>query len=160
MSQALESQIDGLLASFSHLVDSHVAEVTADLRQIGLILDEAIIKLDHSFYAINDQLSEHRGNLSAQEMSDSLTPHLNQAITGLQFHDLTTQLLFRATSRLEGLRGIIEQSNRLGIDGEVDLIQRLLQADQNLLALSHNLHHSFSQSLRQQHMESGDVELF
>jgi hypothetical protein len=160
MSQAVESQIDSLLASFSHLVDSHIAEVSADLRQIGLILDEAIIKLDHSFYAINDQLAAHGSDLTAQEMSDSLTPHLNQAITGLQFHDLTSQLLFCAATRLDGLREIIQHSKSLGADGEVDLAQRLLEADQNLLTLSHNLHHSFTQSLRQQHMESGDVELF
>jgi hypothetical protein len=159
MSKAVESQIDGLLVSFSYLVSSHVVEVTADLKQIGLILDQAINKLDDSFYAINDELERYPDELSSQVL-DRLAPHLNQAITGLQFHDLTTQLLHRAVTRLDGLRAIIDCSNSLGSDNTDDLSQRLLQADQNLLKLSHDLHHSFTQSLRQQHMESGDVELF
>lgn len=132
------------------LVESHVVEISADLMQIRLLLDEAITKLDHSFNGVYAAIEQQRSDVGG-ETNKTVKLHLHQAITGLQFHDLTSQLLDRATRRLDGLCDIIDYSHNMASDeGEAN----------NLQQLSNNLHNTFSQSLRQQHMDSGDVELF
>lgn len=157
-----------LLSNLSNLVDSHLAEAVDDVCQTRLILDEAIIKLECSFYGIQYELAQQRGmpETTGREMClDRLTAHLHQAIIGLQFHDLTTQLLQRVNARFDGLRDMLvvmdsKKTIASGYGQAEDLTLSLREADETLSALSVKLQGALSKSLRQEHMRCGDVELF
>ena len=155
-----------LLSNLSNLVDSHIAEAVDDVCQARLILDEAIIKLECSFYGIQYELAQQQGmpEMTGREMClDRLTAHLHQAIIGLQFHDLTTQLLQRVNARFDGLRDmlvVMDSKKTIAYGQAEDLTLSLREADETLSALNVKLQGALSKSLRQEHMGCGDVELF
>ena len=157
-----------LFSNLPNIVDLHLAEAADDVCQTRLILDEAIIKLERSFYGIQDELAQQPrlAETAGNDTSvDRLTAHLHQAIIGLQFHDLTTQLLQRVNARFDGLREmlvVMDYKKKMLSDHDQteDLSFYLAEADETLIALSIKLQSTLSKSLRQQHMGSGDVELF
>jgi hypothetical protein len=168
MDDRIESATVVLLSKLSNIIDSHLLEAADDVCQTRLILNEAIIKLERSFYGIQDELAKQRrlaeatGNDAGQ---DRLTAHLHQAIIGLQFHDLTDQLLQRVNARFDGLREMLvvmdyKKTMVSGHDQAEDISISLRKADETLTALSVKLQLTLSKSLRQEHMGSGDVELF
>ncbi len=168
MDDRIESATVVLSSNLPNIIDLHLAEATDDVCQTRLILDEAIIKLERSFYGIQDELAQQRRlaetNGSAA-CADKLTVHLHQAIIGLQFHDLTDQLLQRVNARFDGLREMLvvmdyKKTMASSHDQAEDLSLSLREADEKLSALSDTLQNVLSKSLRQQHMGSGDVELF
>lgn len=154
-----ELPIGAEFSLFSQSVDTHVVTAMADLRQISLILDEAVITLNNSFFSIHDGLEAYRDSCD-DLVVDQVTPSMNKAVTALQFHDLTSQLLSRVVNRLDGLRDIVGYTQHLTSDKSENIAERLTRLDRRMLELSDVLHNKFSQSLNQQHMESGDVELF
>ncbi|MDD2728373.1 hypothetical protein [Malikia sp.] len=140
------------LQGLSELIQGQLEAACADVAQTGQLLDEAVDQLNLSFNALGEGLSRH-------ETADvpSLTPHVHQAITGLQFHDLTNQLLKRITLRLEGLRAVIAaEPTLLKGGGTADWQQALLalSAQQTVIELP------LQGALRQQTLDSGDIELF
>jgi len=164
MNEGAEREMLILLANLTSLVDSHVGEAAADLRQTGLILDDAILKLNTSFHGIHEGL-EYCLDTEMGGQMEVLMRHLQQAIIGLQFHDITTQLLQRATARLDGVCHILLTIEALksipNADPKPDeIFLHLQEVDQTLAQLNENLQSRFVQSLPQQHLESGDVQLF
>lgn len=168
MGDRIESATVVLFSNMSNIIDSHLLDAADDVCQTRLILNEAIIKLERSFYGIQDELAKQRrlaeetGNDADQ---DRLTAHLHQAIIGLQFHDLTDQLLQRVNARFDGLREMLvvmdyKKTMVSGHDQAEDISISLRKADETLTALSVKLQLTLSKSLRQEHMGSGDVELF
>lgn len=150
MSDVSDLDAVGLTIELGYLVDTHIVEVSADLVQVRLLLDEAVVKLDDSFNGVYAALAQQR-NYIGENVDKTIELHLHQAIIGLQFHDLTCQLLERASLRLDGMRNIIECSND---------IEHKESVGDGLLQLSKKLHNTFTLSLRQTHMDSGDIELF
>ncbi len=147
------------MIDFTRSIDTHFVAAIADIRQITLILDEAVSKLHNSFFLINNSLVANRGNLGDLDI-DVLTPSLNTAVTALQFHDLTSQLSSRLVNRLDGMSEILECTQYLSGDKSETLVDVLAILNARVLEHNDNLHKKFNQSLNQQHMESGDVELF
>lgn len=139
------------LQGLSELIQGQLEAACADVAQTGQLLDEAIDQLNLSFNALGEGLSRH-------ESADvpSLTPHVHQAITGLQFHDLTNQLLKRITLRLEGLRAVVAAEPALLKGGEADWQQALLDLSTQQTVIELPL----QGALRQQNLDSGDIELF
>jgi hypothetical protein len=175
----LGSQVRLLLSNLSSHSGQHLTEVETDLVQIGFLLCEAIEKLNASFMAIHDGVAGQQKEVDLLLAGQSPTPeaveklkrgreeigrHLNAAVTGLQFQDMTSQLIGRTVKRVVGLREVIE-----GLDNEGSAIAGS-NADEIIAALdgvnkvleeqSMKLESALWKAVCQTHMESGDVELF
>jgi hypothetical protein len=176
----LGSHVKRLLSGVSDHGKKHLAEVETDLRQTESLLEEAVDKLTHSFMAIHDAVGARQdsinlllagGTPSADEivrmkgMSGEVGVHVNSAITSMQFQDMTSQLIDRTLKRVTGLRAFL---GTLGAHGEgivaetgseeiVDLLGKVSMA---LAIQSLELRSVLRKAVNQQHLESGDIELF
>lgn len=174
----LSSQVKGLLSSVSEHGAQHLNEIESDLKQTDALLSEAIEKLCRSFLAIQRAVSEHQATVEqllggmpvdkAAELQSSqseITQHVNAAVTGLQFQDMTSQLFARTVRRVTGLRQALEQigasSSDLQDNGELgDIVATLESMNTALNEQSMKLEGLLWKAVCQTHMESGDVELF
>ena len=120
-SEQLSVQVMHLLSGVSVHGDQHLAEVERDLVQMDVLLDEAIKKLCASFMAIHhavDQQQEALDGMLAEGMAapdyaarfealhGEINQHVGAAVTGLQFQDMTSQLIGRMVQHLTGLRDV------------------------------------------------------
>ncbi len=131
---------------------AHIEEVERDLAQMNALLEAAIEKLLVSFMAI------HRGIASQQQtlqeaalehpefsscaarmdaLREDIARHIGEAVAGLQFQDMTSQLIRRMGEHLAGVR------------------DDLASCTETLPARSGS-----RRVVSQQHMECGDIELF
>jgi hypothetical protein len=176
----LGAQVKQLLSSVSEHSAQHLTEAETDLVQTGILLAEAIEKLSASFMAIHEAMSaqqqaveillsgiqptpEITRQLKARQ--DEIGLHVNAAVTGLQFQDMTNQLISRAVRRVTGLRDLIEGVGAGGTDvAPEDDSERLTITLDNinkvLEAQSLKLENELWKAVCQTHMESGDIELF
>jgi hypothetical protein len=91
--------------------------------------------------------------------------HVNAAVTGLQFQDMTTQLIGRTVRRVTGLREVLDllEGGSAGVlaDAPAEAIAEVLH---NLNAMvesqAQKLESILWKPVQQTHMDSGDVELF
>lgn len=160
-----------------------LTEVESDLVQTNILLGEAIGKLGTSFMDLHrsvqaqQQVLETLMNggqaLNAQsieqlkDMQEDVNVHGNAAVTGLQFQDMTSQLLERIVRRVIGLRealGVLS-ANSFEIvpeqepsDAELEslLASTVIAIEERLSVLDSGLW----KAVRQTRMESGDIELF
>ncbi|MDT8398500.1 MAG: hypothetical protein RQ899_07795 [Pseudomonadales bacterium] len=158
----------------------HLFEVESDLDMTTLLLNDAIEKLGQRFNALNqavrDQqdkidvlLSQHDIKGSAVEdirqLSALVNTEVNAAVSSMQFHDLTSQLIGWTVSRVNGLRellsilanpddGIVSNQEHPEITGLLQEISDSLKA--RSLALDAGLR----RSVDRQHLNCGDIELF
>jgi len=160
-----------------------LTEVESDLVQTNILLGEAIGKLGNSFMELHravqaqQTILEGLMNGSGHFDSDSIeqlkatqgevSHYVNAAVTGLQFQDMTSQLLERIVRRVIGLRealGVLS-ANSFEIvpeqgqsDDEVrELLASTVQAIEERLNM---LDTGLWKAVRQTRMESGDIELF
>lgn len=160
-----------------------LTEVESDLVQTNILLGEAIGKLGNSFMELHRSVQmqqtilESLMNGTGQFDSDSIeqlqstqgevSHHVNAAVTGLQFQDMTSQLLERIVRRVIGLRealGVLS-ANSFEIvpeQGQTDeelkeLLASTVQAMEERLTV---LDSGLWKAVRQTRMESGDIELF
>lgn len=173
-------QLESILIGLSENGISHLSDIESDLLQTTLLLDEAIAKLVASFMAINGAINVHQEMMSAllsehaiekesasglMAISDELGRHINDAVTGLQFEDMTRQLIERVMRRVTGLRGILASlgSSSVGIGKNLDQkeLHALLRSLNKQIELQNNeLNEMLWKKVYQKHMDSGDVELF
>jgi hypothetical protein len=175
----MNTQVARLLSGVSVHGDQHLAEVEQDLVQMDVLLEEAIKKLCASFMAI------HRGIAMQQEALNSMlcdgasatdvaerfetiraeiNRHVGAAVTGLQFQDMTSQLIRRMALHLAGLRdvfGALDAQGTATPESGDEAMQTLLNH------ISDRVGEHFSEmeggvrsTVNQRHMESGDIELF
>jgi hypothetical protein len=176
----LGSQVKRLITSLSEQGSQHLTEVETDLVQTTFLLGEAIQKLGASFMAIHEAVCAQQetvelllagGAPSAENVAkiralqNQIGQHVNAAVTGLQFQDMTSQLIGRTVRRVSGLREVLammsENSAGMLPESETDHIVELLN-DLNKVIEEHStkLESILWKPVRQTHMESGDVELF
>jgi hypothetical protein len=161
---AAEQDLFVLFTNLINSIDLHVVGVSSDLQQTGAILDDAIIKLSESFHGIHQSL-DCRHDTDMNQQQELLMQHLQQALISLQFHDITTQLLQRATMRLEGVNKILLAVEAIkspfNEESKTDeFLLRVKEVDKTLMQLNGNLDNLLVKSLPQQDMNSGDVQLF
>ena len=175
----LGSQVRHLLSNLSNHGGQHLTEVETDLTQIGFLLGEAIEKLNASFMAIHHGIAEQQktvdlllaGPAFAPEALEKLKAgreeigrHLNAAVTGLQFQDMTSQLIGRTVKRVVGLREVIEEldngSSAIAESSTEEIATALKSINKVLEEQSVKLESALWKAVCQTHMESGDVELF
>jgi hypothetical protein len=151
-----------------------------DLIQTELLLEEAVDKLSRSFMAIHQAVGARQdginlmldgGTPSAEEiasikaMSDEIGRHVNAAVTGMQFQDMTSQLIERTLKRVAGLREFLGTLGGHGAAitpdcGSDELVELLGKVSMALAIQSLELRSVLRKAVNQQHLESGDIELF
>ncbi len=98
-------------------------------------------------------------------MSGEIGTHVNTAITSMQFQDMTSQLIERTLKRVTGLREFLGTLDEHGADirpdtGSDEIVERLGKVSMALAIQSLELRSVLRKSVEQQHLESGDIELF
>lgn len=187
------AELRGLLAAVSEHGKQHLAEVEADLTQTSYLLSEAIEKLGASFMAIHAASAEQQALFEAllqqektqpqsslsdtaleerqaqllklETLKQTIASEANAAVTGLQFQDLTSQLITRTIKRINGLRDILDElamhGNEIDPEYEHDEIARFLeQMHKTFYAGSHALSGGLRRAVSQQDMATGDIDLF
>jgi len=173
-------ELRGLLSAVSEHGQQHLLEVEADLLQTTYLLSAAVDKLSVSFMAIHAAVSaqqqaladimSERGLEMAQlpqleAFEQQISNEVDLVVSALQFQDMTSQLLTRTIKRVIGLKGLLQElsahGDRVEPDQEHAEIARFLaQLSDNLHAGSHALSGGLRRSVDQQHMDSGEIELF
>lgn len=177
---ALVARVGELLGSVAEQGIGHLIEVETDLAQTALLLTEAIEKLGASFMAIHASVSAQQQSVdrllagavpNAEELVElnnihrAIGQHVNAAVTGLQFQDMTNQLIERSRSHVAGVREALAllSQTAASITPHTDLPALEALLDQASAAIGERrmlLHDTLRKSVNQTHMESGDVELF
>lgn len=174
------AELRQLLTAVSDHGTQHLHEVEADLNQTAFLLSGAIEKLGESFMAVHSAVTHQQDEIDTLLMEadvpeesyqkilvlrKKIADEVNAAVTGLQFQDMTNQLIERVIKRINGLResliALAVHGEDMNPDHEHQEIVRLLEE------MSAGLHHrndalkgGLRRSVQQQDMSSGDVELF
>jgi len=167
------------MSSLSEHGRQHLTEIESDLLQTNMLLKEAIIKLSASFMAIHEATQEQQVIVdhllaegantqmahSLRDASSKVALCVNAAITGLQFQDMTDQLIARTMQRVVGFRDVLEifctTGEDLGLqENEASMLAILDRMKTTLEQESVSLEQILRKAVRQTHMESGDIELF
>ena len=173
-------ELQRLLSQVSEHGSQHLFGAEADLEQTLHLLEQAIKTLSSGFISIN-QLVQEQQQLVADKLQQSgvdasqcadlvavqenINQQINTVITGLQFQDLTSQLIMRSIRRISGLRDLL---TTMASDGcakctveQYDTAEQMLENMHNSLSLkSGALKEGLSQEVNQIHMLSGEVEMF
>jgi hypothetical protein len=178
--KTLSSEVKQLLTGIAGHSSQHLTEVETDLVQTTYLLSEAIEKLGASFMAIHAAVSAQQdavnlllvaGHAAPEDtekmhtMTGEIGQHVNAAVTGLQFQDMTSQLIGRIVKRVVGLRevlGVLEgQGAGIAPDSSADDLTELLHNTNTIVSeQSAKLESALWKAVCQTHMESGDIELF
>jgi hypothetical protein len=176
----LGSHVKRLMSGVSDHGKKHLTEVETDLIQTQLLLVEAIDKLTSSFMSIHGAVSARQDSInrllagsavSEQEraglagMAAEVGGFVNSAITSMQFQDMTSQLLDRSLKRVTGLREFLGTLGSHGADlvpesGNEEIVDLLGKVSMALAIQSLELRSVLRKAVNQQHLESGDIELF
>lgn len=180
LEQQRQQQVRQQLAGLSDQCNQQLTEVERDLIQTTILLNEAIEKLSASFMGIHTAVSikqqEVARLLAGQRLSpdladrlkamqDELDMHIGAAVTGLQFQDMTSQLIDRTLRRVAGVKHVLsaalpedrEAPRRNGHD-QLDIL--LHSVREALEEHGTKLEAIAKKSVAQTHMQSGDIELF
>lgn len=176
----LGSQLKRLLSGLSDHGHQHLTEVETDLVQTTFLLSEAIEKLGASFLAIHEVVLAQQATIDTLLQGEPATPevgdklramqteiglHVNAAVTGLQFQDMTSQLIGRTVRRVAGLRDVLGAVGHSGSemlpDSDTEEIVDLLNGINKAIEdKSTQLESVLWKAVSQTHMDSGDIELF
>lgn len=174
------AELRQLLTAVSDHGTQHLHEVEADLNQTAYLLAGAIEKLGESFMAIHAAVNHQQDEIdtllveadvpeaSYQKillLRKKIAEEVNAAVTGLQFQDMTSQLIERVIKRIDGLR---ESLIALSVHGEdmnpdhehQEIVKLLAEMSAGLHLRNDALKGGLRKSVQQQDMRSGDVELF
>jgi hypothetical protein len=176
----LGSHMKRLLSGVSEHGRRHLTEVETDLLQTRLLLEEAIDKLSHNFMAMHATVDARQagidlllagGALDDTEcaklagLSNEVAGYVGAAVTSMQFQDMTNQLLDRAMKRVTGLREFLSTLGTHGAEmlpdsGNEEIVELLGKVSMALAIQSLELRSVLRKAVSQQHLESGDIELF
>jgi len=181
--EKMRQELKRLLLDTASGGSRQLTEVETDLVQTDILLGEAIQKLASSFMELHQAVLAQQkeielvmagnGNLSTDDIGrfkaiqDEITLHINASVTGLQFQDMTSQLLERIVRRVIGLRdalGVLSANSfeitpddSQSIEELETLLKNTIESmETRLTALENGLW----KTVRQTRMESGDIELF
>lgn len=158
----------------------HLLEVEADMQQTADLLSEAIDKLSAGFMRLHASVVAQQQMVDAvlagqhadamQHLGESrerISREVDAVVTGLQFQDMTSQLIDRTLQRIHGLREVLAalaQHSDLAAQQhdtpQHDMTQLLGTLNQSLSLKSGALQDGLRRQVSQKHMESGDIELF
>lgn len=172
------AELRSLLSAVSEHGRQHLIEVEADLLQTQFLLNEAIEKLSASFMAIHEAITAQQSELDALSASmsagaqqtiagygEKISKEVNAVVTGMQFQDMTSQLIARSIKRVNGLK---ESLNALGTHGEgmapehehEEIAALLGQMSKNLNSHSDAMQLGLRKAVDQKTMAAGAIDLF
>lgn len=174
------AELRKLLSAVSAHGNQQLAEVEADLMQTNFLLCEAIEKLSNSFMAIHETVAAqlqaiesllkdagiaHSATDKVLEFQKKIEQEVHAAVTGLQFQDMTCQLITRAIKRVDGLNESLQMLGKHGegmhTEHEHEEIAQLLDEMSTHISTRHDaLNGGLRKSVAQQDMGSGEIELF
>jgi methyl-accepting chemotaxis protein len=175
---SLGSELRLLLCNLSEHGAQHLTEIETDLAQTNFLLGEAIEKLGASFMAIHEAIATQQRMVESVLSSAMLAPqisedlkaqhaeiarHVSSAVTGLQFQDMTSQLIGRTVKRVTGLREVLNGVGSSAVPAGTaaeEIIEALNGINAMVEQQSVKLESELWKAVCQTHMESGDVELF
>ena len=172
----LQSLLDGVSTHGAR----HLLEAEADLIQTNYLLHGAIEKLATGFMQISAAIkAQHdaleilieKKSISQSDagkftaLKEKIDDEMNAVVTGLQFQDLTSQLLTRTVTRLNGLRDVLSELSGDGNsspneDDHVAVTELLKKINASLNHRSGVLQAGLRKVVEQKHMDCGDIELF
>ncbi len=174
------AELRQLLTTVSDHGAQHLVEVETDLNQTTYLLSGAIEKLSASFMSIHEVITAQQKaidclleatDIPEQEYQNVLVlrkkiaEKVDAAVTGLQFQDMTSQLIARVIKRVDGLRESLDalaaHGENMGSKHEHEEIVKLL----NEMSASLNVRNTalmggLVKSVTQKDMDSGEIELF
>ncbi|NMM27099.1 MAG: chemotaxis protein [Glaciimonas sp.] len=176
----LAPQLKDLLSDVSNHGNQHLLEVEVDLIQTTNLLGEAIDKLVNSFISINEAVNfqQEAVNLLLAGKKPSLKDierlkkihleigiHVSEAVTSMQFQDITNQLIGRAVKRVAALRDALASLGNTGAQmlpesGGEEIIAFLSGINNALVVRNIELESALRKVVNQSKMDSGDIELF
>jgi hypothetical protein len=179
LGELMDARMMQLLSGVSVAGDRHLAEIERDLVQMDVLLDEAIKKLCASFMAIHRAVGLQQETLDRVLSAGAAAPdcaarlgalrdeiglHVDAAVTGLQFQDMTSQLIGRMARHLAGLRDVFDAFDAEGAalpeTADAPLLARLALISDRAGARCTDVAGVARSTVNQRHMESGDIELF
>lgn len=166
-----------LLAAVASHGDQHLVEVESDLQQTAFLLNEAIEKLSTSFMKIHDLIAQQHNLLTTsgqfdeamtfalEEYQTKIGDEVNSVVTGMQFQDMTNQLLHRTINRVNGLKELLQELSEHGYDMDAnrehdDIARFLASIHETLHSGSDALSGNLRKVVGQQDMATGDIDLF
>lgn len=178
-SERLNVEVVHLLTGVSAHGDQHLAEVERDLMQMDVLLDEAVKKLCASFMAIHHVVDLQQEALNSvldegvssaesaarfEALRGEISRHVGAAVTGLQFQDMTSQLIGRMVQHVAGLRDVFGALDTNGTvfpeSNNEALLQTLGQISDRIGECRSERPGGVRSTVNQRHMDSGDIELF
>ncbi|EUJ10686.1 hypothetical protein Meth11DRAFT_1514 [Methylophilaceae bacterium 11] len=171
------NELRTLLTAVANHGNQHLVEVESDLQQTAFLLNEAIEKLSTSFMKIHDLIA-HQHNLlvtsgqldeamtfAIEEYEEKIGNEVNSVVTGMQFQDMTSQLLHRTINRVNGLKALLQELSEHGYDMDAqrehdDIAKFLVNINDILHAGSHALSGNLRKAVGQKDMATGDIDLF
>jgi len=173
------TELQRLLSRVSEHGSQHLHDAEDDLEQTLFLLEQAIKTLSGAFMQISqlvsleqktvDGLLAKHGVATNQtdlpSLRERIDQEVNTAITGLQFQDLTSQLITRSMKRISGLRDLLTVLANHGNDScsilEYESAEQLLkEMHHSLSEKSGAIKDGLRQEVKQKHMVSGDIEFF
>ncbi len=174
------AELRQLLKAVSDHGAQHLLEVESDLNQTTIILSGAIEKLGDCFMAIHSAVTNQQLEIDALlevveipkevhqkviALRQQISTEVDAAVTGLQFHDMTSQLITRVIKRVDGLREslLTLASHGEDMDSEKEheeIINLLAEMSAGLHMRNDALKGVLRKSVGQQDMSSGEIELF
>ena len=169
-----------LLTAVSDHGAQHLAEVETDLNQTIYLLNGAIETLSASFMSIHAAVTAQQQEIDTLlevaevpkkeyqkvlVLRQKIAGEVNAAVTGLQFQDMTSQLITRVIKRVDGLRESLDalamNGKDMGAEHEYQEIVALLNEMSASLSIRNtDLVGGLAKSVAQKNMNSGEVELF
>lgn len=176
-SERLNLQVMHLLSGVSAHGDQHLAEVERDLVQMDVLLNEAIKKLCASFVAIHQAVERQQEILKGlpaehgagdevariDALRSEINEHVGAAVTGLQFQDMTSQLIGRMVQHLAGLRdvfGALDTNGSVFPESNNEALLAALRDISDRVGAFCTEQGGVRSTVNQRHMDSGDIELF
>lgn len=174
------AELRQLLTAVSDLGSQHLVEVETDLNQTTYLLSGAIEKLSDSFMSIHQAVTTQQQEIETLlatvnvpekdyqtllALRETIAEEVNAAVTGLQFQDMTSQLIARVIKRVDGLRESLDalavHGQDMGPEHEHEEIVRLLnEMNASLNVRNTILVGGLMKSVAQQNMNSGEIDLF
>lgn len=174
------AELRALLSVVGEHGAQHLIEAEADLAQTSYLLSGAIEKLSESFMAIHASVTEQQAVIdtllegmdtnteSYQQvltLREKISTEVNAAVTGLQFQDMTSQLIARVIKRIGGLKDSLETLAEHGNDMDIaheheEIVKQLEEMRSGLHMRNDALKGGLNKSVKQEDMTSGDIELF
>jgi hypothetical protein len=176
------TELRHLLYTVAEHGGQHLSEVEADLHHTSFLLGEAIEKLGVSFMAVHEAVMEQQQYLDKmiethalpeaikadiQKYRQHIGNEVDRVVTGLQFHDLTTQLNARTVKRVNGLRHLFTQLltewDEMATEFKYEdktIAALLTKMSESLGNGSVALEGGLRQPVKQQDMACGDIDLF